>query len=61
MVGFVIGPTVSISDTVGAFVVDPASLSDADLIKAYQESGGEAGDPRADELADEISRRNLDL
>jgi hypothetical protein len=39
----------------------PASLSDADLIKAYQESGGEAGDPRADDLADEISRRNLDL
>ena len=36
-------------------------LSDADLIKAYQESGGEAGDPRADELAREIERRGLDL
>jgi hypothetical protein len=38
-----------------------AAMSDTDLIKAYQESGGEAGDPRADELAAEIARRHLDL
>lgn len=36
-------------------------LDDKSLIEAYQQMGGEAGDPRADRIAEEIERRNLDL
>lgn len=40
---------------------DPQSLSDADLIAAYQRTDGEPGDPDADALVIEIQRRGLDL
>jgi hypothetical protein len=42
-------------------MTDPKSLSDADLIAAYQQTHGEPGDAEADTLAAEIERRGLDL
>lgn len=39
---------------------DPADLADADLVRAYQQDEGEAGDPVQDALADEIAKRGLD-
>ncbi|WP_269450413.1 hypothetical protein [Sphingomonas sp. CCH5-D11] len=38
-----------------------ASLSDRDLVAAYQRTTGEPGDAEADALLAEIARRNLDL
>jgi hypothetical protein len=38
-----------------------ASLSDRDLVAAYQRTTGEPGDAEADALLAEIERRNLDL
>ena len=40
---------------------DPSTLSDADLIAAYQRTDGEPGNPVADALLEEIRARNLDL
>ncbi len=39
---------------------DPATLSDRDLLAAYQRTTGEPGDPEADALEKEIERRELD-
>jgi hypothetical protein len=39
----------------------PQQLSDEELVEDYQETGGEAGDDRADADAAEIERRGLDL
>jgi hypothetical protein len=39
---------------------DPATLSDRDLLAAYQRTTGEPGDREADALAAEIARRGLD-
>lgn len=38
-----------------------ASLSDRDLVAAYQRTSGEPGDAEADALLAEIARRELDL
>lgn len=40
---------------------EAAELSDADLLREYQETGGEPGDPVADALIAEIERRQLDI
>ncbi|WP_269430560.1 hypothetical protein [Sphingomonas sp. Ag1] len=40
---------------------DPSTLSDKDLLAAYQRTTGEPGDPEADALLAEIERRNLDI
>lgn len=37
------------------------TLSDADLLTAYQRTSGEPGDPAADALCAEIERRGLDV
>lgn len=42
-------------------MTDPTSLSDTDLLAAYQRTTGEPGDPEADALAAEIERRGLDV
>jgi hypothetical protein len=33
--------------------------NDQDLVKAYEETNGEPGDPKADALAAELDRRNI--
>lgn len=40
---------------------DPQTLSDEALLRAYQATTGEPGDPEADALLAEIERRNLDI
>jgi hypothetical protein len=40
---------------------DPASLSDAELIAAYERTSGEADDAVAAALLAEIERRGLDV
>jgi len=39
---------------------DPKSLTDQELLSAYEETSGEPGDPIADALLAEIKRRGLD-
>lgn len=39
---------------------NPRDLNDADLLRAYQRTTGEPGDPVADALEKEIERRGLD-
>ncbi|WP_268796026.1 hypothetical protein [Sphingomonas sp. Leaf17] len=40
---------------------DLATMTDAELLSAYQQTTGEPGDPIADALAAEIERRGLDI
>jgi hypothetical protein len=40
---------------------DYGRLSDADLLEAYERSGGTPGDEHADALVAEIHRRELDV
>lgn len=40
---------------------DPASLSDEQLLDAYQATTGTPGDPEADRLIAEIQRHELDI
>ena len=40
---------------------DPATLTDKELLAAYETSSGEEGDPIAAALLAEIERRDLDL
>lgn len=40
---------------------DPKSMTDDELLSAYAETSGEAGDPIADALLAEIERRGLDV
>lgn len=40
---------------------DPASLTDDELLDAYERTSGEVGDPIADELLAEIQKRGLDV
>lgn len=40
---------------------EPAELSDADLLREYQKTDGEPGNPVADALIAEIERRQLDI
>ena len=39
---------------------DPKTLSDHDLLAAYEETSGEPGDPIVEALLAEIKRRGLD-
>jgi len=39
---------------------DPHEMTDAELLRAYQRTSGEPGDPVADALEKEIERRQLD-
>jgi len=39
---------------------DPKTLSDEELLSAYEETSGEPGDPIADALLAEIKKRGLD-
>lgn len=40
---------------------DPKTMTDAELLSAYEETSGEAGDPISDALLAEIKRRGLDV
>lgn len=42
-------------------MTDPATMTDAELLSAYQHTAGEPGDPIADALLAEIERRGLDI
>jgi hypothetical protein len=42
-------------------MTDPADLSDEELLRAYQRTTGEPGDPEADALLAEIWKRELDV
>jgi len=42
-------------------ITDPSTMTDAELIAAYQRTNGEPGNQEADALIAEIERRNLDL
>lgn len=41
--------------------LDPASMSDRDLLAHYQATDGDPDDPRAEALLREIERRGLDI
>ena len=41
--------------------IDPATLSDAELIAAYQRTDGACDDDWCNALAAELERRNLDI
>ena len=41
-------------------MIDPSTLSDHDLLAAYEGTDGVPGNPEADALLTEIQRRNLD-
>jgi len=40
---------------------DPKKLTDEELLSAYRQSSGEAGDPISEALLAEIKKRNLDI
>lgn len=40
---------------------DPKKMTDQELLSAYAETSGEAGDPIADALLAEIQKRGLDV
>lgn len=39
---------------------DPKTMTDRELLSAYEETSGESGDPIAEALLEEIKRRGLD-
>lgn len=41
--------------------LDPKDLSDADLLREYQKTDGEPGDPVTDALLAATARRELDI
>lgn len=40
---------------------EPSALSDDELIREFDHTSGEAGDPEVEALIEEIERRELDL
>jgi hypothetical protein len=42
-------------------MTDPATLTDKQLVAAFQQTDGEPGNPEADALAAELERRELDF
>lgn len=39
----------------------PSTMSDTELVKAYQETTGEPGDPWVEALVEEMARREVDF
>lgn len=54
------GDGTSITETRAEIAGIEAKWSNADLLRAYQRTDGEPGDPEADALLAEIERRGLD-